>query len=215
MILIGQYDSSYTRRVAIPLTFYGIAFTHEPWSTFGDVEKLRKVNPLIRVPALVLESGEVLIETLCILDYVDSLVPQDQRLFPVAQPERYRAMKIAALAAGFMEKAGAFYFERIYHNPVADAWATRCREQVTSTLGELDKDCARRTTPYWFGDRIGHADIAVATSYRHASEAVPDLVPASRYPALAAFAARLEDLPAFRANAQPFVSSAEIALKQG
>ena len=41
-------------------------------------------------------------------------------------------------------------------------------------------------TPYWFGERIGHADIAVACVLRFAGEAHPALFPAARYPALSA-----------------------------
>jgi glutathione S-transferase len=39
MILIGQYDSPFVRRVAIAMRLYGLHFEHRPWSTFGDVDK--------------------------------------------------------------------------------------------------------------------------------------------------------------------------------
>ena len=52
MILIGQYDSPFVRRVAIALRLYGIAFEHRPWSTFGDAEKIAPYNPLRRVPMM-------------------------------------------------------------------------------------------------------------------------------------------------------------------
>ena len=60
MILIGQYDSPFVRRVAIALTLYRIPFEHRPWSTFGDAEKIRPYSPMMRVPTLVLDDGEVL-----------------------------------------------------------------------------------------------------------------------------------------------------------
>ena len=62
MILIGQYDSSYVRRVGIALRLYAIPFEHRPWSIFGDAEQLQQVNPLIRVPTLILDDGESLID---------------------------------------------------------------------------------------------------------------------------------------------------------
>jgi glutathione S-transferase len=55
MILIGQYDSPFNRRVAIALRLYGLPFEHPPWSTFGDVDKIAAFNPLRRVPTLVLD----------------------------------------------------------------------------------------------------------------------------------------------------------------
>ena len=54
MILIGQYDSPFVRRVAIALDLYRMPFEHRPWSTFGDADQFASFNPLRRVPALVL-----------------------------------------------------------------------------------------------------------------------------------------------------------------
>ncbi|MEZ5776045.1 MAG: glutathione S-transferase N-terminal domain-containing protein, partial [Hyphomicrobiaceae bacterium] len=47
MILIGQYDSPFVRRVGIALGLYGMAFEHRPWSVFGDADKIRALNPLV------------------------------------------------------------------------------------------------------------------------------------------------------------------------
>ena len=79
MILIGQYDSPFVRRVAIAMRLYGIAFEHKTWSTFGDAETIAPYNPLRRVPTLVLDNGETLIESTAILDYVDELVRPTRR----------------------------------------------------------------------------------------------------------------------------------------
>jgi glutathione S-transferase len=68
MILIGQYDSPFVRRVAIALKLYDIAYEHRPWSTFGDADRIAPFNPLRRVPTLVLDNGESLIESAAILD---------------------------------------------------------------------------------------------------------------------------------------------------
>ncbi len=61
MILIGQVDSPFVRRVGIAL--YEIPFEHRPWSTFGDADRLAAHNPPRRVPTLVLDGEEVLIES--------------------------------------------------------------------------------------------------------------------------------------------------------
>jgi glutathione S-transferase len=67
----------------------------------------------------------------------------------------------------------------------------------------LEKERAAVRTPYWFGEHIGHADIAAACVLRFTAEAHPQLFDAARYPALAAHAARCEALPAFREIVQP------------
>ena len=48
MILIGQYDSSFVRRVGIALRIYELAFEHRPWSVFSDRERVQAFNPLMR-----------------------------------------------------------------------------------------------------------------------------------------------------------------------
>jgi hypothetical protein len=63
MILIGQYDSPFVRRVGIALTLYELPFEHWPWSTFGDADRLVAYNPLLRVPVLVTDDGDILLDS--------------------------------------------------------------------------------------------------------------------------------------------------------
>jgi len=208
MILIGQYDSPFVRRVGIALTLYDLPFEHRPWSTFGDADKIRPYNPLTRVPTLVLDDGEVLIESHSILDYLDSLVPAGRRMFPVAEPARHQALKITALATGTAEKAVSLFYEKVLHKEASEVWTTRCRTQISAALAALEAGRAAQKTDYWFGDRIGHADIAVAAALRFIGDAHAGLVAMAQFPALAAHAARLEALPAFRTISQPFIPPA-------
>lgn len=206
MILIGQYDSPFVRRVGIALTLYELPFDHRPWSTFGDAEKIRPYNPLTRVPTLVLDSGEVLIESHNILDYLDSLVAPDRAMFPAAEPARQPALKIAALATGLAEKAVSLFYETRFHREVSKVWVKRCRSQISAVLTALEASRADRVGDYWFDNRISHADIAVAVVLRFIAEAHPGLVSMADSPALRAHADRLEALPAFQAIIQPFVA---------
>jgi glutathione S-transferase len=208
MILIGQYDSPFVRRVGIALTLYKMPFEHKPWSTFGDAEQIRPYNPLTRVPTLVLDDGEVLIESHSILDYLDSLMPAADRLFPVAEPARHQALKVAALATGVSEKAVSLFYEKRLHKEVSDIWVERCRVQINGALGELEANRKKRAGDTWFSSRIGHADIAIACALRFIPEAHPGLIAMTDFPALGADAARLEALPVFQTIAQKFIPPA-------
>jgi glutathione S-transferase len=205
MILIGQYDSPFVRRVGIALSLYEMPFEHRPWSTFGDADKIRTYNPLTRVPTLVLDDGDVLIESHSILDYLDSLVQPDRVMFPTSEPARHRALKIAALATGLGEKAVSLFYELTFHREVSDLWVKRCRTQILAALTALETSRAEAIADYWFGDRIGHADIAVAAVLRFIAEAHPGLVSMAKFPALSDHADRLEALPAFKVISQPFI----------
>ncbi|SHG20604.1 glutathione S-transferase family protein [Bradyrhizobium erythrophlei] len=203
MFLIGQYDSPFTRRVAIALRLYGLAFEHRPWSTFGEGDKIAPYNPLRRVPTLVLDDGEALIESTAILDYLDELVGPEKAMIAVRGPERRHGLKICALATGLGDKAVSLVYERVLRKEPSKIWVDRCVSQVGGVLDVLEQERAGVITPYWFGTRIGHADIAVACVLRFAGEAHPALFPAARYPELAAHCARCEALPVFAEIAQP------------
>lgn len=208
MILIGQYDSPFVRRVGIALKLYELPFEQLPWSVFGDADRIRPYNPLTRVPTLVLDDGEALIESHIILDYLDSLVPADRAMFPRSEPARHRALRIAALAAGMADKAVSLFYEMRLHKEVSDVWVKRCGSQIAAVLAVLEADRSARSGDYWFGDRIGHADVAVAVALRFITDAHPSLISMAEFPALAAHAARLEALPVFQQIQQPFVAPA-------
>ena len=80
MILIGQYDSPFVRRVAVALVLHGLPYEHRPWSTFGDAARIAPFNPLRRVPVLLTADGEALIESGAILDYLDELAGPERAL---------------------------------------------------------------------------------------------------------------------------------------
>jgi len=203
MFLIGQYDSPFVRRSAIAMRLYGLSFEHRPWSTFGDAEKIAPYNPLRRVPTLVLDDGEALIDSTAILDYLDELVGPEKAMIAARGPERRRHLRICALATGLGDKSVSLVYERVLRKEQLKLWVERCEAQISGVLDVLEQERAAVTTPYWFGTRIGHADIAVACVLRFTSEAHPHLFTAARYPALAAHAARCEALPPFQEIVQP------------
>src|ERR1700716_50469 len=203
MILIGQYDSPFVRRVAIALRLYGLPFEHRPWSTFGEGDKIAPFNPLRRVPTLVLDGGEALIESTAILDYLDELGGPEKAVIAERGPERRHALKICALATGLADKGVSLLYERVLRKDQSKVWVERCEAQIGGVLDVLEKQRAAIASPFWFGTRIGHADIMVACALRFTSEAHPALFGEARYPALKAHAARCEALPPFQEIVQP------------
>src|ERR1700738_2713075 len=185
MILIGQYDSPFVRRVAIALRLYGLPCEHRPWSTFGEGDKIAPYNPLRRVPTLLLDGGEALIESTAILDYLDELVGPEKAMIAERGPDRRRGLKICALATGLGDKAVSLLYERVLRRDhQSKIWVERCEAQIGGVLDVLEKERAAIAAPYWFGERIGHADIAVACVLRFTGEAHAALFGGARYPAL-------------------------------
>lgn len=205
VILIGQYDSPFVRRVAIAMRLYGVAFEHRPWSVFGDAEKIADYNPLMRVPTLVLNTGEVVIESHAILDALDQLAPQGVVMMPPGGAERREAMKVCALSTGICDKAVSLVYETVVHQRGTPAWVDRCKTQIAGCLRELERSRAARTSSWWFGETIGHADIAAACALRFLGDAHAGLFDMSEgWPLLAAHAARCEAMDVFKEIQQPF-----------
>jgi glutathione S-transferase len=205
MILIGQYDSPFVRRVAIALRRYGMAYEHRPWSTFGDAERIAPFNPLRRVPTLVLDNGEALIESGAILDHLDELVGPARAMIADSGDRRRQALKVCALATGLADKAVSLIYERVLHQTTSDQWIARCTTQISGVLTALEVDRAGKSEQFWFGDAIGHADIAVACALRFTREAHPGRFDERRWPALATHATACEALQPFRDVVQPFM----------
>jgi glutathione S-transferase len=205
MILIGQYDSGFVRRVAIALRLYDIAFEHWPWSVFGDAERLKAYNPLVRVPTLVLDDGDVILDSHAMIDYLDRLVGPSRALLPQTEPLRHQALKIISLATGVLDKGVSRFYEQHLHDSVSPTLLARLSSQIESGLAALEADRATRQTPYWFGDQISHADIAVTCMLRHMKDAQPDLFEGKPYPTLTQHAVAMEEQPLFIEISQPFI----------
>lgn len=204
MILIGQYDSPFTRRVGIALAHYGIPFEHRPWSITGDAEKIWPYNPLLRVPTLVRDDGSVLVETLAILDFIDSLAPEGAALIPARQPQRSAVLRVCGFASGISDAAVSLFYELRLHADASPMLVERRRGQIRDTLALLEREAPAEG--FWFGAEMTHADIAIVATLAHLQGAHPDLFSRSVTPRLAAHAERAEALPLFQAISQPFIA---------
>lgn len=204
MILIGQFDSPFVRRVGIALETYGLDYEHRPWAVFGDAEKLAEINPLIRVPTLVLDDGVVLVETLAILDALDEQVADDLVLMARSGPLRRAALRVCAFAGGISDKAVALFYEQNFHDAPNAALLTRLDSQLRRTLDMLDAERAAGASAWWLGEALTHADIAVAATLRHLGETQAGAFRLEDWPALARHCAHCEALPVFQKISQPF-----------
>ncbi|MBS0332501.1 MAG: glutathione S-transferase family protein [Proteobacteria bacterium] len=205
MILIGQYDSPFVRRVAIALKTYGLAYEHRPWSTFGDAERIAEFNPLRRVPTLVFDDGAAMADSLAILEALDDLVgPQRATL---ARPGAHRRdlLRLSAFAAGAADKGVALLYERVLREQELAMWVERCRAQVGGALALLEAERAARPTAWLFDERLSHADVALAAVLRFLREAFAAEFDWARFPALIAHADACEALPLFAEISQPLI----------
>jgi glutathione S-transferase len=199
MILVGQYDSPYVRRVAVSLRVLGFDYEHDTRSVFGDFDSMRQTNPLARIPSLVFDDGEVLIDSAAILDWLDETVGPARALLPRVGPERRRKLGLIALGTGVMDKAVSSIYERTIRPAPRrwPEWVTRCRTQAAGALAALARE------PWLADARLSQPEITTACMLRYVQMVDPELLPQGRYPTLEALSARCEARPEFQATFAP------------
>ncbi len=196
MILVGQYDSPFVRRVAVSLKVLGFAYEHDTRSVFGDFDSMRETNPLGRIPSLILDDGTVLIDSAAILDHLDETVGPERALVPSHGQSRREALQLIALATGAIDKIGAATYERLVR-PSAHRWPDwieRCLTQGLGALAVLDKRI-RVNGP------MDQAQITTGCLLGYIRLSDPGLMPTGRYPTLDRLLSQLDTLPAFAATA--------------
>jgi glutathione S-transferase len=207
MLLIGMFDSPFVRRVAITLKMLDMPFEHGNWSVGRDFDRIREYNPLGRVPTLVTDDGDNLMESGAILDYLDERAGPERALLPAAGPQRRQALKLMAMATGAAEKGVLQVYERVFrpearrHQP----WVDRCHLQMSASLGAIDRYVGERGVSRWLvGERMTQADITAVCAFTFLNDALRVAADPVMFQSLATLAARCESMPAFQDTRTPF-----------
>ena len=196
MILVGQYDSPFVRRVGISLRVLGFPYQHDTRSVFADFDAMLEINPLGRIPSLILDDGEVLVDSAAILDFLDQSVGAGRALLALQGPERRRQLRVVALATGGIEKIGAAVYERVVRPSACrwPEWIERCVSQGMGAVAALEEE------PWTREGRLDQARITTACLVRYVKMTSPELMPQGRFPQLEALSASCEARPEFQAT---------------
>ncbi|MEM6422569.1 MAG: glutathione S-transferase family protein, partial [Pseudomonadota bacterium] len=156
----------FTRRIVIWLGLQGRAFEQVPLAATepADVDAIRAVNPLRRVPALALDDGTVLTECFAICDWLDETAPE-QRLIPAEGLARREAMALVATASAATDKAVAMVYEK-NRRPAEfqwPDWQDRLADQIRAGLAAVDARVPAEG--FVAGEGPGGPDIAAVCLY--------------------------------------------------
>jgi len=202
MKLIGTYVSPYARRVAAALVSRAIPYEHEDLNGYANPVRARELNPVGKVPVLVLEDGERLIDSGAILDHINELVGPERALIPASGAARRSALQLSAISTTICEQVTARHFEQQRRSGSAQPeLLERYRQQIIGGLKALDV-AARSSGP--IGTRsMDVATISAVIAFDYTSRWYPELDRASVAPALASVAVALVDEPAFARTRPP------------
>lgn len=167
MLLIGVNRSPYTRRVAITLKAYGVTYEQRDLNAFGHREEVRAANPLGRIPALVLDSGETLIDSGAIVDHLDETYGGGQSLTPRSGADRRAVLKVAAMTMGACDKGLQAAYHR-NHTPKEkwhQPWIDDCMAQMASALAAVEA-MVKPGEPHLLLGRLTQADITAFVAER-------------------------------------------------
>jgi len=201
MQLIGYMDSPFVRRVAITMQFLGIEYQHRELSIFRDFDEFRAINPMVKVPTLVLDDGEVLIDSGLIIDYLESQLAH-RSLMPRDADKYRKAGQFIGASLVAMEKVAQLIYETAHrpeqrqHGP----WIKRLEQQLQGALEMMESYIPAGAGSGWLlGNDVTQADITLAVTWRFILHNNIDSIDPKNYPALAEFSARAEALPEFMA----------------
>lgn len=204
MKLFSYFRSSAAFRVRIALNVKGIAYqtasihlVRNGGEQLGDA--YRAINPQTRVPALALDDGTVITQSLAIIDYLENTHPEP-RLYPADPVLRAKALAVAlAVTADIHPLNNLRVLKYLKHT------AGLAQEQIDAWYVHWVKDGFQAIEAmiegdtYCFGSQVTVADVCLAPQVFNARRFKVDLAP---YPKIAAVEGRLTALPAF-ARAAP------------
>ena len=165
MKLYLNKSSPYARLVMVVAQEKGVAGQIElawtdPWTDSAD---LLSANPYSKVPTLMAEDGEPIVDSVCICDYFDEL-GGGRRLLPSQGTDRLRALRKYGLGRGLIDAAFGVTIERRFNGSsgkpaLAERWLTA----VGRALESFERDAALlRTTE---APDLGDLAIVVGLSY--------------------------------------------------
>jgi glutathione S-transferase len=157
--------------------------------------ELSRANPLNKIPALVLGDGTCLYDSAVICEYLDGQGAAP-RLIPASGPERWRVLRLQALADGVLEAGISAFYERAFRPEGQQfaPWVDGQLQKVRQGLDALDAEAGR------FGDAVdlGQVCAGCAIGWLAFRSVVDPLV---GRPALARWYGAFVDRPSMRATA--------------
>lgn len=200
MQLIGMLDSPYVRRVAVSLQLLELPFEHCSVSVFSTFEQFRHINPVVKAPSLVCRDGTVLMDSTLILDYAEALAAPRKSLMPAGIADRQQALRVIGLALAACEKSVSIIYERKLRpaKKLHQPWVSRVTGQLLAAYDALEAELKRRPLAVTSAT-IDQAGVSAAVAWHFTQKTLPEVVDASRYPALSEFSSRAETLAEFMA----------------
>ena len=197
--LYNYFRSSAAYRVRIALNLKGQDYDSTPIHLTRDGGKqfeagFRAINPQMRVPALKLDDGTILLQSLAIIEYIDEVAPQPPLLpkDPVARAQVRAVSQIIACDIHPLDNVAPLTYLRKQMKQDEDSVNAWYKHWVVAGLDAIEALIPGGT--YCFGNQVTLADICLVPQLYNARRFKVDL---AKYPKIVAADAACQKLPAF------------------
>ncbi len=194
MKLIGSNTSPYVRKARLVLLEKNIAHDYVVDPPSDPNSETYRVNPLGRIPALILDNGECVFDSVVIAEYADTLndtpilIPRHDAL------ARMRVKRWEALADGIMDSAIVVRNEVLRPQAMQLAATLELHNNaITRTLQHVAAQLGQRE--WCEGNAISLADLALVSALAYLDLRQPERNWRSAHPSLAAFFKRMSARP--------------------
>lgn len=201
MILYGYWRSTASWRVRIALNLKGVTVDHRAVNLVAGEQRLPDYlahNPQGLIPALELDDGQVVTQSLAIIDYLEETHPQPP-LLPKDPFERAKARSLALLIAcdvhPLQNLSVIRHVAEIAGEGADKAWAARV---IGRGLDAFEARIADEPGPYCLGTQVTLADVLLVPQLHNARRFGLDV----DWPRIAAVERACLELDAFQ-NALP------------
>jgi glutathione S-transferase len=195
MKLLGSVTSPFARKVRVVAEELGLGDRVTLVPTDTSDPALGVVNPLGKIPALILEDGEALYDSAVIVAYLDHLA--GNRMIPATGPERWRVLRLEALADGIADAAVAAVMEK--RRPAA----SRSADFLTLQRGKIVRGLDRLETEVARFDGLDAGMVATGVTLGYLDFRHPDLNWRTGRPRLAAWFDTFAQRPSMAGSAPP------------
>lgn len=183
MKLIGSLTSPYVRKVRIVLAEKKIDYEFVIDSPWVADSKVPDINPLGKVPVLVLDDGTPLFDSRVIVEHIDNVTPNN-KLFPAPNRERTEVKRWEALTDGICDAAANAFLEA--KRPPAQQspeWVARQRDKITRGLDFMARELGDQA--HCMGTHFSLADIGTGVALGYLAFRFPDIDWRTAHPNLA------------------------------
>lgn len=195
MKLIGSLTSPFVRKVRVVLAEKKIEYEFEIDSPWTPETRVPNVNPLGKIPVLLLDDETPLFDSRVIVEYIDSVTPNN-KLFPAPNRERTEVKRWEALADGICDAAAnAFLEAKRPKNEQSADWIARQRDKITRGLEFMAEELGEK--PFCMGTHISMADLAVGVALGYLAFRFGDIDWRGAHPNLGKLYDKLMQRPSF------------------